>query len=221
MKAFTISLSNFLNTYLYLMGGAKIRLSQKEKELITNADFILTKNALLEKVKQQLLQLQEKQESFLKHPHLFLNDDGINLSPKISKGENYKGLPYLILDYPRIFKGPNIFAIRTMFWWGHFFSTTLHLTGDYKKAFAEKIITSHSFLAEKGFFYCINDEQWEHDFEEENYLPFTIINKSATEKSIREKPFIKLAIKIPLEHWDNAPDILFNHFREIIEMLAD
>jgi hypothetical protein len=203
------------------MSAAKIRLSQKEQELITNADFILTKNTILEKVKQQLLVLQQLQQGFLNHPRLFLNDDGSGLSPKISKGENYKGLPYLILDYPRVFKGQNIFAIRTMFWWGHFFSTTLHLSGAYKNAFAEKIIASHPLLAKRGFFYCINEKQWEHDFEEENYLPLTVTNKALAEKDIAEKSFIKLSIKIPLEQWDIAPELLFNHFREIIEMLAD
>jgi hypothetical protein len=201
------------------MSKAKIRLSQKELELVIDAGFILTKNAILEKAKHLLLELQEKQQNFLQHPQLFLGTDGLNLSPKISKGENYKGLPYLILDYPRVFKDPNIFAVRTMFWWGHFFSTTLHLSGDYKKISEDKIIASFPLLTEKGFFYCVNDGQWEHDFETGNYLPLTTISKTAFEKSIRKKPFIKLAIKIPIHQWDDASDILFHYFREIIAIL--
>ncbi len=203
------------------MSQAKIRLSAKETELVTNAEFILTKNEILEKAKQLLLELQEKQQTYLHHPQLFFDGDELNLSPKISKGENYKGLPYLILDYPRIFKGPDIFAIRTMFWWGHFFSTTLHLSGNYKKAFQEKIIAAYPLLTEKGVFYCINDSQWQHDFETGNYTLLTMENKTVIEKNIREEPFIKLAIKISLHQWDDATDILSNHFREIIEMLAD
>jgi hypothetical protein len=203
------------------MSEAKIRLSQKEKELVSSAEFILTKNAILEKTKQLLLILQNKQESFLHHPQLFISGDGANLSPKISKGENYKGLPYLILDYPRVFKSTNIFAIRTLFWWGHFFSTTLHLSGDYKKKFEEKIITSLPVLLNQGFFYCVNDSPWEHDFEKGNYIELEETIKPGIENSIREKPFIKLAIKIPLHQWEDAPDILFDHFRKIIEMLAD
>ena len=202
------------------MSKAKIRLSQKETELVTTAEFILTKNAILEKARLLLLELQEKQQHFLNHPQLFFADDGLCLSPKISKGENYKGLPYLILDFPRIFKGQNVFAIRTMFWWGHFFSTTLLLSGDYKKAWGKKIIDSTPFLSEKGFYYCVNISPWEHDFEAGNYLPLTVINKVDFEKNILEKPFIKLTIKMPLQQWDDAPDILFNYFREIVEMLA-
>jgi hypothetical protein len=201
------------------MSKAKIRLSQKELELVINADFILTKNVILEKAKFLLLELQEKQQNFLQYPQLFLGTDGLNLSPKISKGENYQGLPYLILDYPRVFKDSNIFAIRTMFWWGHFFSTTLHLSGDYKKLSEEKIITFFPLLTEKGFFYCVNDGQWEHDFDAGNYLPLTTLSKTSFEKSILEKPFIKLAIKIPIHQWDDTPEILFHYFREIIEIL--
>ena len=202
------------------MSNAKIRLSQKEKELVIDADFILTKNAILEKVKLFLLELQDKQQSFLHHPQLFTGDNELIRSPKISKGENYKGLPYLILDYPRIFKAENIFAIRTMFWWGRFFSITLHLSGDYKKKSEEKILASHALLSQQDFFYCVSDNQWEHDFEPGNYLPIGAISKADLEKSIFEKFFIKLAIKIPINQWDDAPDILFKYYREIIEMLV-
>ena len=202
------------------MDKAKIRLSQKEAELIINAEFILTKNAILEKVKQLLSGLQEKQQEFMNHHQLFFENDKSMLSPKISKGENYKGLPYLILDYPRIFSASDIFAVRTMFWWGHSFSTTLHLAGNYKKRFEEKIITSLPSLSDTGFYYCINESPWEHDFETSNYLPLNDANKIFVEKNIREKPFIKLAVKTSLHQWDDALDLLFNYFSEIIEMLA-
>ena len=44
-----------------------------------------------------------------------------DVSPKISRGEQYLGLPYVMLDYPRIFSKENVFAIRTFFWWGNYF----------------------------------------------------------------------------------------------------
>ena len=203
------------------MSKAKIRLSQKEKELVIDASFILTKNAILEKVKHLLSDLQEKQQIFLNHPQLFTAADYKKLSAKISKGENYKGLPYLMLDYPRIFGNSSIFAIRTMFWWGNFFSVTLHLSGGYKKKFEKKIITSFSVLAKKEVFCCVNEDQWQHDFETGNYIQLSGINMTDFKKLINEKPFIKLATKIPLQQWGNATDTLLNYFRQIIEMLDD
>ena len=107
-----------------------------------------------------------------------------------------------------------------MFWWGHFFSTTLHISGIYKNEFAERIVTAFPLLSKKGFCYCVNEEQWQHDFDEANYLPLNMLNKDFLEKDFTNKSFIKIAIKIPLTPWDDVPELLFHHFREIIAILA-
>src|SRR5712671_4795594 len=114
------------------MNSAKIRLSQAEMELVNNADLILTKNAILKKAYRLLGNLQVEQQKYI-----MLHPSGLPAKVsastfKISKGENYKELPYLVLDYPRLFEQENIFAVRTMFWWGNFFSITLHLSGRHK-----------------------------------------------------------------------------------------
>ncbi|MBS1654980.1 MAG: hypothetical protein JSU05_09055, partial [Bacteroidetes bacterium] len=79
------------------MNEAKIRLSAHELELIQNAEWILTKNTILEKVKLLFEQLQEPFLQELKKLTT-LPEEVAAPSPKISKGENYKGLPYLVLD---------------------------------------------------------------------------------------------------------------------------
>src|SRR5215510_10733018 len=116
------------------MDTAKIRLSPDEEALINRTDWILTKNKILEKVKHLLSELQSSQTLTLQGistvPHKLIES-----SPKISKGENYKGLPWLVLDYPRLFNKESFFAIRTLFWWGNFFSTTLHISGNYKDTY--------------------------------------------------------------------------------------
>lgn len=201
------------------MNAAKIRLSQKEMELVTNTDWILTKNHILQKAIQMLELLQEQQKAHLQLPAQHLPEGVRMTSPKISKGENYKGLPYLVLDQPRCFDKENIFAIRTMFWWGNFFSITLHLSGNYKKMFAEKIIASFQSLKENQFFFCVFENEWEHHFEANNYVQLTEMSNVDFENRIASGSFVKLAQKIPLEKWDNAQDMLFNGFKKIIEML--
>ncbi|HEY6063873.1 MAG TPA: hypothetical protein VIV35_09705 [Chitinophagaceae bacterium] len=203
------------------MDQAKIRLSQTEMELVNNADLILTKNAILKKVNGLLGELQVKQQQIiaLHMPGLPVKVSGS--SPKISKGENYKGLPYLILDYPRLFEHTNIFAVRTMFWWGNFFSVTLHLSGIYKKEAEDKIIDAYRTLGKKGYYCYVNEDQWEHHMEGANYRLLSELSKNDFEKLVREKSFVKLANKIPLQQWDAAREILQGYFKEIIEMLAD
>ena len=203
------------------MNLAKIRLSQTEMELVNNADLILTKNAILKKVNLLLGELLAKQQQYVALQAAGLPVKISGSSPKISKGDNYKGLPYLILDYPRLFEQENILAVRTMFWWGNFFSVTLHLSGVYKKEAEEKLITSYEAMKENGYYCCIHEDQWEHHFEGGNYLPLSGFSKNDFQKSVRKKPFVKLANKISLQKWDDAEEMLLGTFKEIIEMLAD
>ncbi|MBC7872567.1 MAG: hypothetical protein H7Y01_01150 [Ferruginibacter sp.] len=203
------------------MGEAKIRLSQTELELVTSADWILTKNAILQKVKILLAGLQEKQQPLLVLFSPGLPPEVLKSTPKISKGENYNGLPYLLLDYPRIFTQQNIFAIRTMFWWGHFFSITVHLSGVYKKMMEQKIIDSYDLIKENGFYTCVNDNQWEHHFEKDNYTRLDELPAVDFEQRVKQEPFIKLANKISLEQWDESGEILLRYFKQLIQLLAD
>ena len=85
------------------MNPAKIRLSATELELVTNADWILTKNGIIQKVKSILEGLQAEQQDYLVQEKNSFPAEFISPLPKISKGENYKGLPYLVLDHPRYF----------------------------------------------------------------------------------------------------------------------
>jgi hypothetical protein len=209
------------------MSIAKIRLSPTEMEMVTDAELILTKNAILKKVQQLLGNMQLKQQELLMEHSKGLSPKISGSTSKISKGENYKGLPYLILDYPRVFENEKqperqagIFAIRTMFWWGNFFSVTLHLSGFYKKEAEERIITSLKILTEKGFFYYINEDPWEHHFEKNNYIPVQDMSKNDFERSIRNNSFIKLAGKISLKQWNDAEEILLEKFKVLIGMLA-
>jgi hypothetical protein len=203
------------------MNPAKIRLSQTEMELVNDAALILTKNAILKKVNQLLGSLQAKQQQFLALHAAGLPVKVSGSSPKISKGENYQGLPYLILDYPRFFEHENIFAVRTMFWWGNFFSITIHLSGIYKKEAEEKLIASYNTIREKGYYYYMNEDQWEHHFEGDNYVLLSGMHEKDFERSVRERSFVKLVNKISLKQWDDAEDILQGYFEEIIKMLAD
>ena len=188
-------------------------------KLVKNARWILTKNEIVQKTKQVFGILQAKQQLFLESVPDSLPAAVMKIPSKISKGENYRGLPYLVLDYPRCFDKENIFAIRTLFWWGNFFSITLHLSGVYKTELEDRIIKAHSFLKRTDFSYCVHPGQWEHHFEKDNYVSITSLDKKEWEKLVRSRGFIKLAQKIPLERWVDVPKILLMRYRQIITML--
>jgi len=203
------------------MDKAKIRLSPKEAELVANAGWILTKNDILQKVKYILEDLQSEQRFFFQAHPAILPAEVMVIPPKISKGENYKGLPYLVLDYPRFFDKDDHLAVRCMFWWGHFFSITLHLSGLYKKLFETKLESSLPSLKEEGFFISAGDDLWEHHFESTNYRPLDGMSTNEFREYCGSMEFIKLAKKFPFENWDNIRDILFVSFRKMVSRLAD
>ncbi|HMP91358.1 MAG TPA: hypothetical protein PKD90_00665 [Phnomibacter sp.] len=109
--------------------GSKIVFSAAELSLLGNASLLLTKNTAIGKICQlfgHLAAHYEQQWQPWRHgyPEVF------GARPKISKGEQYEGLPWVMLDYPRYFnQQEGHFAVRTFFWWGHGYSMRLHLSG--------------------------------------------------------------------------------------------
>lgn len=202
------------------MDTAKVRLSKEEMELITRSDWILTKNQIVKKVQQLLSDAQVQLQQTLR-VYSWLPAEIINSSPKISRGENYKGLPWLILDYPRYFNKEDVFAVRNFFWWGNFFNSTFHLAGQYKIRYGEKIIDAFEMLKENDFYFCIHQEQWVHHFEAGNYEAVSASDRFSFEKIINEKSFIKLAKKIPLEEWNDAGKKMVETFSQLMEALKD
>ncbi|MGI8598583.1 MAG: hypothetical protein ACR2KB_04935 [Chitinophagaceae bacterium] len=201
------------------MNEAKIIFSAPEMELIKDATFILTKNIVMQKMKNVLEGIQN--ELFVSIDQLkIVTDKNIFLTPpKVSKGENYLGLPYLILDYPRKFAGPDIFAIRSFFWWGNFFSSTLHLAGDDKKSNLTNIIMSYKELANANYFIGVNPDPWQHHFENDNYK---IINElSAVQFAERCNAYnhIKIGKKWPLDDVLSTTENIKQSWRFLLECL--
>jgi hypothetical protein len=203
------------------MGEAKIRLSVKEMEVANSTELILTKNAILRKVNDLLAVLQVEQQTSMRAQASVLPVEIIRSSPKISRGENYKGLPYLILDHPRVFEQEHIAAVRTMFLWGNFFSVTLHLSGRFKKAAEQKLSGSFLQLQQQGIFICINEGQWEHHFGTENYKSLKDCSSAEFEELVKNRSFIKLANKIPLQQWDDAPVMLLAFFEQLLSVMKN
>jgi hypothetical protein len=198
------------------MDAAKIRLSEEEAALIIRADWILTKNRIQEKVKQLLALLVPFQQTLLQKSNL---PDAIkNSSPKISRGENYQGLPYMVLDHPRVFEKENIFAIRTLFWWGNFFSVTLHLSGNYKEQYELPLSSSYQWLIDNNYYICIHTDQWLHDFDSTNYVKVSSMSNDEFADLIKEKSFIKLSQKITLDQWGNMEKELMHLFHQFTNL---
>jgi hypothetical protein len=196
------------------MEVSKIRLSSAEIELMQDADIILTKNRILEKMKLLLEEVQEKQIDFAKNNNL--TAEVFKVPSKISRGENYLNLPYLILDYPRSSSENNFFFIRTMFWWGKFFSCTLHLAENSKQKFKDRIKNSYSPL--RNCYISVSTDQWVHHLEEPDYVKIGLLSKQEFDDCCENFNHIKIASKHPLTKWQEASSQLFENWKSYLSV---
>ncbi len=203
------------------MSPAKLILSPKELELVNDPGWILTKNAIIEKVYGLFGGLSGSYGALLSAADLFGQDNAGFRSPKIAKGEQYENLPWVMLDHPRCFNGENVMAIRSFFWWGNFCSISLLLSGSYREKYESSI---QAYFSENrigsndrhNWFICINDDPWQHHFREDNYQP---MNEWGN-RSFGSLPFIKLGKKISLQEWDNLNEFFEENYSEILKMLT-
>jgi len=198
------------------MNSAKIHLSPDELLLVQNGEWILTKNTVIQKVYNLFGLLAENVKSSIAD-HLPV--EVAEISAKISKGENYNGLPYVMFDYPRFFTKKDVFAIRTFFWWANYFSVTLHLKGEYKQIFAETIFKNISLLAEKNFYISVTEDEWQHDMDEKNYILLSSMKNDLQQKYFLQSSFLKLSAKIDLSKWNESETELLNLYEVIFESL--
>ena len=197
---------------------AKIQLSPQEMELVKNTEWILSKHLITKKVYDMFGDISVLLKNEVSAYDYLFPENLQYKSGKISKGENYQLLPYVILDYPSFFWKDRIFAVRTMFWWGNFFSVTLHLSGMYKDQFTKHPSGLLSLLQENNFYICVSDKEWQHHFEEDNYKPSSAISPLEFE-AINQKDFLKVSKKISLSEWENVNEFVLGCFREIMQIL--
>ncbi|MDB5230091.1 MAG: hypothetical protein JWN76_896 [Chitinophagaceae bacterium] len=191
------------------MSEANVNLSKEEMEAVTNPEWILTKNRVIDKVIVQFEDITGWYEKIMVD-HNGLPEEVLATAPKISRGEKYRQLPYVMLDYPRIFTRPDVFAIRSFFWWGNFFSITLHLSGKYRS-----YLNTEEILVTDGWHIATGEEEWEHNIDSDHYRP--LLQEDISD--LKKRPFIKLTKKIPLHQWDFSTQFFIENFETILSKL--
>lgn len=204
------------------MSAAKVTLSPKELELVNNADWILTKNRIIQKVTDLFGEISNTYRNDAGKYTGIAHSEVFNMEPKISKGEQYQSLPYVMLDYPRFFTQQDVMAIRTFFWWGNHCSIQLVLKGRYLAEYGPSINNYFQLFGKytaetRDWYIGVGADPWQHHFEKDNYLPIADWNG----QSVTGLPFLKLAKKIPLQEWDDIDQFMTRHFNRLLAMLTE
>jgi hypothetical protein len=183
------------------MQNAKLGLSAEERRLVLDPGIILTKNRIIDKV-YSLFGVMADELRALPWP------EGTELaSPKIARGENYRGLPFVMLDFPRLFSSQHVMAVRTHFWWGNYISVVLHLKGRYQGEYTRRVEKEFAKLQD-DYWVADTDDEWEHAMVEPFWKPIKSMDADAFREHIDKHPFLKIGRKFPLEKDDLGEGLL-------------
>lgn len=198
------------------------KLSPAEFSLVRDDSWIFSKNLILQKAVALMSGLQARLQELDSLQHFpYYPEPTLNNGPKISKGENYRGLPFVILDYPRHFSKESVFALRTMFWWGNFFSCTLHAAGKTKQILYPSLLqAAYRRASGTAWQICRNTDQWEHHMEPDNYIPLAQMELPSLQEIAGRQPFFKLSLIIPLDRWDEVPNLAVEQYNDLLNELA-
>jgi hypothetical protein len=173
------------------------KFTTQELDLASDPTVLLIKYRVMEKVWGFLEELQsEIRDRIIPFQGKLPNE--LNLvHGKISKGENYKRLPFMMLDFPAHFTKKDILAFRTMFYWGNFISSTFHLQGSFLTQFGNKLL--ERFNGSDNVYFCINSSPWDYHYKSNNYVLLKELTQHDIEDHLANNDFIKLSLKYPVD----------------------
>ncbi|MGB3777144.1 MAG: hypothetical protein WA960_02210 [Tunicatimonas sp.] len=190
-----------------------------ELRCLQDTRFLRTKATATQKVQQLLNQtLDELQQYLANHPRAFPAHVQTRAG-KLARGENYRGFPYLVLDYPRQFSQDDVFALRTMFWWGHFYSITFQLGGASWVRYRPAVQRNLPQLSGKSVWLGVNDDPWQHHRQPDNYRPLDTLSAEEQQNQLEDANFLKLARFLPVDAWELLPQAASLFLGEVINLI--
>lgn len=199
------------------MKSAKIDVSEDELKLVLNKEWLYQKRSIIEKVYEFFSVLHDEYNAIAGKRKVALSYLPIDRMGKISRGENLLGLSYLVLDYPALYTRDKIIAIRTLFWWGNFFSISLHLSG--LKVQPEITLSWLAYFKNFGFSINVSGNEWDYEFNSKSFEPFTN-DPNVYASSIADCGIFRVSRKAPLTNWIEAQQVLLDGFEKIVAFLV-
>lgn len=161
--------------------------------------FFEAKHKIIEKWEAFLSDLVQNIDTWIKNtPEYTLPNEIIHTTPKISKGENYQGMPYMVLDYPRGFGKEDSLAFRNLLLWNRGLYSTWFFEGKYidyaLKTYPKKDNTS-MYLHQ-------NTDKWIHELNEVDiYIDKPENCLSLLENTAKALKYLKFSNFTPFNKW--------------------
>jgi len=192
--------------------------TEKELTIIQNNEFLIDKNKVLEKVKKIFSECGNRLAEEIEFNNPQIKKRFAELPLKISQGENYHGLPYIVMDYPRYFQEDATFSYRIIFLWGHYFNFSLHLG---KKAIDTAVLVKNwDKIQEYPVFICVHSSPWEHYFQFSYFKKAKSLTLEDASTHLEKYQFIKLSLKEEFNQTDDLPDLTIRNFQTLAQFLG-
>ncbi len=181
-----------------------VKLSKEEDIVLRDTEFLMHKHSATNKIQQKFMQLRDELKSAIDAKPFAFPVGTDSETGRIFKGESYLYLPYVNLDYPRKFGTEDVFAFRSMCWWGNFFSFTLHLQGESFAKIADHEDEIISSISGKEFYISVHETPWQYHYGDDNYIPVENYEDlpETGKTEMRSRNFLKLSRKLELTEWD-------------------
>lgn len=199
----------------------KISFSSEEQAYLQQTDLLLSKRKITEKLYALLGEVRQTMQPVVSQYQDVLQDIPLTDVGKISRGENYLDLPYVILDYPRHFNGDNVLTCRTMIWWGQHVSFTLHLQGSQLLQHRGKLIANLPTLVQQPIYISVGPDPWQHHFEADNYqlLSQVVATSPDWPAWMQQRSFVRLAFKLPITNLQTAATVAPGFYKLLLDAL--
>ena len=168
------------------MQKSRIILTKHQLDFARTTEYPLTKHAII----QYIVQLFEELGQSLQHNGWESSDKAF----KITRGENYQLMPYVVLDYPQLKANDFNLVTRTLFWWGNYCSLNLIVHKD--------LVKDGTIKLEEPLYLLTDDQLWNNNINV-GYKLVDFIDKSTVSAE-----FIRLAKVIKIEEIDSLPELV-------------
>ena len=199
---------------------SKPEFTERELSYLADTDFLLAKKKVIDKVIQHFRFCSTSIDKEIRKDNFIFNPEYLKPYPKISRGENYRGLPYVVLDNPRYYTHEVIFSYRILFWWGHFISFSLHMEGPEAFQTLENLIENRDNYSGESIFFCVGRTPWEYHFEEDNYVELKFLSDNEILSQWEKNGFLKISKKATLDEWPLLNDLAIRNFHIFSDLIS-
>ncbi|MEO6307880.1 MAG: hypothetical protein ABIO96_11240 [Nitrospiraceae bacterium] len=198
--------------------------THEEAALMADRNFFLAKVQIMAKVRRLLTATHAALKEEVAAAALVTPPNFNSANCQFVKGEALECFPYQYLDFPKHFHDSNVFAFRTLFWWGHHVVCALMLEGEGIKPHKARIVDRFHQLAGQGLELSLAPTLWEWKRGEGYTLPITHDRKAQIAAVLAERSFVKIVRFLPFSdpriQSGQMPEFSRETFRAILPIVT-